>query len=71
MSPETETMSPFPAATDEIAWLQALHALELCQQVAELAARCGESRQFGESHQQMRLTRFPANPITGRTPASG
>ena len=39
MSPETKTMSPFPAAADEIAWLQALHAIELCQQVAELAAR--------------------------------
>jgi hypothetical protein len=39
MSPETKTMSSFPAATDEIAWLQALHALELCQRVAELAAR--------------------------------
>jgi hypothetical protein len=39
MSPETKTMSSFPAAADEIAWLQALHAIELCQQVAELAAR--------------------------------
>jgi hypothetical protein len=29
-----------PAAV-ETAWLQALHAVELCQQVAELAARCG------------------------------
>lgn len=28
-----------PAAAEEIAWLQALHAVELCQQVAELAAR--------------------------------
>jgi hypothetical protein len=32
-------MSPLPAAADEIAWLQALHAIELCRQVAELAAR--------------------------------
>jgi hypothetical protein len=32
-----------PAAT-EIAWLQALHAVELCDQVAELAARCGSIR---------------------------
>jgi hypothetical protein len=39
MNPETKTMSSFPAAADEIAWLQALHALELCQRVAELAAR--------------------------------
>jgi hypothetical protein len=39
MSPETKTISSFPAAADEIAWLQALHAIELCQQVAELAAR--------------------------------
>jgi hypothetical protein len=39
MSPETKTMSSFPAAADENAWLQALHAIELCQQVAELAAR--------------------------------
>jgi hypothetical protein len=39
MSPQTKTMSSFPAAADEIAWLQALHAIELCQQVAELAAR--------------------------------
>jgi hypothetical protein len=39
MSPETKTMSPLAAAADEIAWLQALHAIELCRQVAELAAR--------------------------------
>jgi|HubBroStandDraft_3_1064219.scaffolds.fasta_scaffold615057_1 hypothetical protein len=39
MSPETKTMSSFPAAADEIAWIQARHAIELCQQVAELAAR--------------------------------
>jgi len=32
-----------PAAA-EIAWLQALHAVELCGQVAELAARCGSIR---------------------------
>jgi hypothetical protein len=28
----------------ELAWLQALHAVELCQRVAELAARCGSVR---------------------------
>jgi hypothetical protein len=28
-----------PAAADEAAWLRALHAVELCQEVAELAAR--------------------------------
>jgi len=39
MSPETKTMSSFPAAADEIAWLQAARAIALCQQVAELAAR--------------------------------
>jgi hypothetical protein len=39
MSTESQTMPPFSAPADEIAWLQALHALDLCQQVAELAAR--------------------------------
>ena len=39
MSTETQTMSPYPSASGESVWLQALHAVELCQQVAELAAR--------------------------------
>jgi hypothetical protein len=39
MSTETQTLSPFSAPADEVAWLQALHALDLCQQVAELSAR--------------------------------
>ena len=39
MSTETQTMSPYPSAAEEIVWLEALRAVELCQQVAELAAR--------------------------------
>jgi hypothetical protein len=38
MNPETKTMSSFPAS-EEIVWLRALHAVELCQEVAEAAAR--------------------------------
>jgi hypothetical protein len=36
---EPSARAACPAAADEIAWLQALHAVELCRQVAELAAR--------------------------------
>jgi hypothetical protein len=39
MNPETKTVSSFPAASEEIVWLRALHAVELCQEVAEAAAR--------------------------------
>ena len=39
MSPETKTTWSFPSGADETAWIQALHALELCQQAAEVAAR--------------------------------
>ena len=39
MSTETLTMPPYPSAAEENVWLQALHAVQLCQQVAELAAR--------------------------------
>jgi hypothetical protein len=63
MSPETRTLPLFPTAADDVAWLQARRALELCQQVAELAARCGESRQYGVTGQLMRLARYPADPI--------
>jgi hypothetical protein len=39
MKQETKTMPSFPAASEEIVWLRALHAVELCREVAELAAR--------------------------------
>jgi hypothetical protein len=39
MNPETKTTSSFPAASQEFVWLRALHAVELCREVAELAAR--------------------------------
>jgi len=39
MRPEATTMPSFSAASQEVVWLQALHAIELCQEVAELAAR--------------------------------
>jgi hypothetical protein len=50
MSPETQAMS-LPAAADEIVWLQALHAVELCQQVAELAARADGQQLVGDPQQ--------------------
>jgi hypothetical protein len=39
MSTETRTTLSYPPATEEIVWLHALHAVELCQRAAELAAR--------------------------------
>jgi hypothetical protein len=39
MNTETQAITSCPPAAEEIVWLQALHAVELCQLAAELAAR--------------------------------
>lgn len=49
MNPETKTMPPHSSAADEVAWLRALRALELCQQAAERAARIHLSGPAGPS----------------------
>jgi hypothetical protein len=43
MNPETKTMPSFPAVPEEFVWLRALHAVELCQEVAEAASRAHQA----------------------------